>query len=744
MQSLPHDWTGQRAATTRLRLETALVQLGDQEIRVEDPATLWLRGQAVHVDSLQLVSRGGSLRLDGSLDREARLLEARAEAVGFDFAFLRQMVRLRHEISGTASGWVEAHGSLDRTRLDGRLTAWAGTWNGLAFDSLFVALHSDAQAVEVEELRLASPSGALAGHLRCGYLPGLGRWLEAQRGVRSEEEVAAAQLSGTLRFDDLDLAAVWQARAPDQPPPAWSARVSSTVRVSGRVAAPELDLAGEVHEVRRGGEGFEVVRFTARYADERLSVQDAEVVDAGQKLLVGGQLPLRLDLRHRPLLLRDAPLVAHVTLPRSSFAIVRRFVNLFEPPPPGLPEGEIEARLDLSGTLSSPQAHGGVQVHAAAFSLRDLEEVYFGVDAQGEFEGKTLHFTALSGRTGDRGTLRGVPCGTDAGGPPGKIVFENLRSPNFEWCLELDHVPIFSIPEMSGLVNGTLTLTNADPHGPRPVPDLDADLTVLEAEITQEFAADPDQGEVLDTDRPEWVGALSLHAPNGNVWIKNTQADAELEGNVQIVRSMQAGLDVKGQARVKRGNYSLYFERFEITRGDLDFSRHPGFDPELDIEARRGRPGRRIYVTLTGPSTQPRLSFRSDQADLTSDEIQQMLLGFDVSEEPVAAVATVAERTLNDLPWLQYFAVDPANTDSTLSRNLISYNVSAGRALSERIFLIYTQGVKSDINQRVSLEVDINRWLLLESSYERRNISVAGPDQPQNAFDVNLKYRHEY
>jgi len=195
--------------------------------------------------------------------------------------------------------------------------------------------------------------------------------------------------------------------------------------------------------------------------------------------------------------------------------------------------------------------------------------------------------------------------------------------------------------------------------------------------------------------------------------------------------------------------------RFKITRGELDFSRHPGFDPELDVEAETGKIGERIYVTLTGSLSRPLLSFRSDRSELTSEQVQQQL-GRGGRETPEAAsyasvaFADVAEQAIRDLQLLELFAIDPSErtssgdngSNSANSSIKIGYNVSAGRSLSDRVFLVYTQGVKSDIQQRVALEVNINRWLLVESAYERRTILEV--DKSQNAYDVNFKYRHEY
>jgi hypothetical protein len=68
-------------------------------------------------------------------------------------------------------------------------------------------------------------------------------------------------------------------------------------------------------------------------------------------------------------------------------------------------------------------------------------------------------------------------------------------------------------------------------------------------------------------------------------------------------------------------------------------------------------------------------------------------------------------------------------------------------AISDRLFMTYTRGFnQSDLNQRVAIELDILRGLLLESAWEQRYIPSRQErsDAAQNAFQFDLKFRYEY
>ena len=734
VQPRAHDWMGARAATTFCQLETALLQFGSNEIRVEDPAAVWVRGRAVHVDSLRLTTRGGSLRLDGDLDLAARTVAARAAVSKMDLDFLARALHLPHTAHGSASGWIAAHGNLDRAQVAGEMLAVAGAWNGLPFDTLAVRVGSTPQATVIEHLRLVSPHGTLDGTVRVGWLPALDRRAQAAR-VRAD--LVNESIVGALRLDGLALERVWQARAAAMKPPDWRARLDGAVEVSGTVGDPRATARGSIDDLKLGGKAMGHIGFDLAIEAGQLVIRDLAVVSGEQTLHANGSLPVRADLTQRPEILRDQPLSGRVVLPRSSFTVLERFVDLFESPPGGLPRGEIEATLTVAGSVAKPELGGAVGVFGASFMLRDLEEIYRDVNATGEFGGGKLTFTSLNGNTGG-GRVNGS----------GQVEFAHWRVKGYALDFDLDRITVWSVPEMSALVSGRLTVEGKEAGGEDPIPELRGKFDVLEAEITQEFTNTETGAPVVETDRPEWLCDLELRASKGRVWVRNSQIDAELAGNIGIRRSTE-GLDYRGLATVRRGNYTLPFVRFKITRGELDFSRHPGLDPEFDVEAETGKLGERTYVTLTGSLSRPRLDFRSDRSELTSEQVQQQLAQVG-KEDASVAIADVAEQAIRDLQLLEHFSIDPSDRTSTrdntagesTSSILVGYNVSAGRSLSDRVFLVYTQGVKSDIQQRVALEVDLNRWLLVESAYERRTILEV--DQPQNAFDVNFKYRHEY
>ncbi len=621
--------------------------------------------------------------------------------------------------------------------MDARVDVRDGRWNTLDFDSVRVDVQSDAFGVQLRLLEVDTPHGDLRGSGRLGYLPGLQRWLASQEGARSRAELDDAQVDATLDYDALAVERFWHAVLPREAP-AWRAVLSGRTELSGSVSAPRLASAGAARAVRVGTYAVDSLRFEVRYADGVLGVPALEVHAARTRLDARGQLPLRLHLAQRATLDRDADLEAHLRIEEGSFAVVPRFISFFEPATRDVPVGTVRAQLDVRGSLDAPELRGEVAVRNAGFTLAGLEEIFRDASMVGIFEGNTLRMTDIQARTGSDGRIRGN----------GFLFFDGLRVADYRFALTGTKVSIYSVPQMAATVSGQIDIRATSLDNGALVPDFRGALRIEDATITQEFTGDGESSALLEsTDQPSWVADVTLDAP-GRVRVKNSNADAELSGSVQLVRN-RAGLDVQGEAQVKRGQYTVYLERFEITRGDLDFSRHPGWEPELDLEARRGRIGDRIYVHLTGTPSAPNLTFTGD-APGTAEDYQDRLIGGDrdLAADAASVASAVAEQALVDLRYIDSFSINPeAAGSANASGEPRAYNVSAGWEVSDRVFVTYTQGLnESDLKQSVTIELDLLRNLLLQSSWEKRNFPTLEnqPDATQDAFDFDLKFRWEY
>lgn len=750
------DWTGRRAASTRVRVETLLGRLGGTEFRIEDPAEIWWRRGGVYVDSLELVTRGGRLQVGGTVDWAARVVDAHATVYEVDAELLKDLLRAHWPVQGVASGTIRVQGPLDQVRVNGECSAVSGKWVELPVDSVHVRIESDAGGMALRDLQLRSPQGSVQGEIRVGMLPSLAALWERTAQPAQRERLAAAPLEATLQLTGVDIAR-WFARGLTPALPRWGGRVSSTVTLSGTVGTPLAAITGAADGVHVGPRDIGAFTFTAEYRDEKLLLREMRVATGDQFATASAEVPVRLDFTRGVLWHRDREVRAHLELPRGSAAVVQRFIPLFEPPPAPLTPGTIAGQLDIDGKLSAPRIHGGFVVDDAAFTLRDMEELFQEVHAVGTFDGTTLKVTELRGRTGERGIVTGG----------GDVSFKGWVVDTYAYKLDIQQASVYSLPEISAIVSGQVEVKGARVANDRLlVPNITGTLDVFEARITQEFTGAA-ESQLFVTDAPPWLAmpGLTLRAEKGNVWIDNSLVEAELAGTLRIVRTPRL-LDFGGIVTVKRGKYLDYLHYFNIKEGELDFSANPGFNPKLNIRGETGRPGEKTYVMLTGTALQPRLQFASDAIGKGEQEIQQELIGSTdpgsivskgVGElvDPLLDEARGVFGAVKDVPILRGLSelrgsVDPAGRqlnnrtgENTGALANLDLNVTAGVPLAEDVYLVYQHGLGGDLQQRVAVEWGLWRKLVLEGAWEREKITFAGPDKSQNAVDVNLKFRYE-
>jgi autotransporter translocation and assembly factor TamB len=455
------DWRGDARASHRLQLETALMQVGLREIRLEEPATLWWTDKAAHLDSLRLVSRGGRLRVDGGFDLKTARIDGRAEVEDFDLEFLSSFAPWDHIAEGHGTGWFEAHGDLDRTQVDARLHIVDGSWNSMPFDSLQLELQSDAFSVELRRLQLGTPFGELSAAGRVGYLPAMRRWVQAQSGSRDAVALASASIEGSIELADMQLDRAWMARGAGVAEPAWQARVTAGIVLQGSVEAPRWSLRGSAQDVVLPEVHVDSLRVAAAFANDRLSVGEFAMQVRDARVLATGVLPVRGSLLGRPGWLRDEPVEAHIELPRSSFAVVQRLLTVFEPVPQSVPLGDIEGKLDIRGTLRDPVLEGAMQAHGVGFTFAGMEEVYENVNALGTFQGNTLALRDITGSIGKEGRVTGT----------GELRFGGLSVDDYHFDLQAHGILVNSVPQVLALVSGTIAVDGRTLRGDAVVPE---------------------------------------------------------------------------------------------------------------------------------------------------------------------------------------------------------------------------------------------------------------------------------
>ena len=233
-----------------------------------------------------------------------------------------------------------------------------------------------------------------------------------------------------------------------------------------------------------------------------------------------------------------------------------------------------------------------------------------------------------------------------------------------------------------------------------------------------------------------------------NVWVKNSTANMELEGDVRLITQLDRLL-FTGNANVKRG-YFYYFDRkFEITRGRFSFENITEFNPKIDLSAYtvvkhleiRGGKSEPIEDTIklgvTGYFGDMQFTLSSVPPRPLTDIVS--LLVFNVVPQrtltPDELVMMLPERTISYLLQKQVmpatdifdmFALEPY-----IAGGKPGFRLAAGKYLSPTWFIFYMRDLAT------------HDELIRSEYYLRRRVLLIG-ERSSTAFRVGVEFKIRY
>jgi translocation and assembly module TamB len=224
--------------------------------------------------------------------------------------------------------------------------------------------------------------------------------------------------------------------------------------------------------------------------------------------------------------------------------------------------------------------------------------------------------------------------------------------------------------------------------------------------------------------------AVEVQAPRG-VFVRGRGLDAELGGQLAIGGRVDAP-DITGELTLRRGEFNLLGKRLNFDRGRLDFA--GGIMPELDFRAVNQSGGTTIRVEITGPPTQPQITF-SSTPELPQDEVLARLLfdrplrdlsPFEIAQiaQAIAGATGIAgggaggilDRLRQGL-GLDRLAVGGGGENAgrrTGAEERSGATLEAGRYVADGVYVGVRQGTEPG-SSRVGVRVDLTPRLRLEA-----------------------------
>jgi len=396
--------------------------------------------------------------------------------------------------------------------------------------------------------------------------------------------------------------------------------------------------------------------------------------------------------------------------------------------------GPLLARMDIGGTLDTPQIVGALQTRNGRLESALTGTVVEGVTTEGTFRQSRLEFTNLSGTTPGGGSISG------------RAVFDLGLASGFGMDIELeaDRAWLLRRDDISAQVSGPLTITLQAPAGTaigtaaaRPVGQISGNLEMVRGEFALGQAAPSIVVPTLNVteinsrlDEPDepaepinWTLNVDVNARN-RFMVSGLGLDSEWSADIDV-RGPLANFQILGAMNLRRGSYEFAGRSFALERGRIEFYGNQPVDPVLDIVAAADAEGLDAMINIGGTGNSPEISFTSTPALPPSELLSRLLFGTSITNLSApealqlgAAVASLqtgggnglnpinAVRDAIGLDRLRVLPADPAEGRGTA--------VAAGVYVTRRMFVeVITDGQGYSATET---EFRITRWLSLLSS----------------------------
>lgn len=396
--------------------------------------------------------------------------------------------------------------------------------------------------------------------------------------------------------------------------------------------------------------------------------------------------------------------------------------------------GPLLARMDIGGTLDTPQIVGALQVRDGRLESALTGTVVEGVTTEGTFRQSRLEFPSLSGTTPGGGTISG------------RAAFDLGLASGFGMDIELqaDRAWLLRRDDISAQVSGPLTITLQVPAGTaigtaaaRPVGQISGNFDMVRGEFALGQAAPSIVVPTLNVteinrrlDEPDeraepinWTLNVDVNARN-RFMVRGLGLDSEWTADIDV-RGPLANFQILGAMNLRRGSYEFAGRNFALERGRIEFYGNQPVDPVLDIVAAANAEGLDATINIGGTGNSPEITFASSPALEQSELLSRLLFGTSITNlsapEAIqlgAAVASLqsggradlnpinAVRDAIGLDRLRVLPADPSENRGTA--------VAAGVYVTRRMFVELTtdgQGYSA-----TETEFRITRWLSLLSS----------------------------
>lgn len=425
--------------------------------------------------------------------------------------------------------------------------------------------------------------------------------------------------------------------------------------------------------------------------------------------------------------------------------------------------GPFSFDLAITGDFDDASMNGRGVISGGRFDVWKFDPILENVNAQLIFQGPNVIIDSLRARVG------GAPAKAT-----GSIQLAGFSPAAYDLVVDYTNLKL-KIPQwLPTRSSGRLTVT-----GPAVFPTLAGEVELHQASYTETVNWErllPDLRRKVSSplvfDKAEEDIRLDLHivADNGIV-IDNNVVDLEAKGDLYLVGTEERP-GLKGNVSLLRGNATFRNNRYQLTRGTVEFIDTYEISPVFDLEAETRVKDYDVTAQISGGLSELRIDFDSQPELAEIDIIALLTFGFTQFElrdatgtvgagalEVVSAysgldeeVRRIVPQAVRDIDWLTMDELRLTSQFSTrqgtnIPAVAVGFEVNPGHPLLDGSHLRLQTTLFDDQGQqqqRVELEKRFDNNLRLRASWNSHDEALCQGCTTIGDPGVDLRYRFEY
>ncbi len=654
------------------------------------------------ISAATLAAPAGNASGSGSYDARAGRFAFNATIPGFDIARVEWLQRNNLDIAGSLNGTLSGSGTLDDPHVESHTEITSLALGGEKLGNAFLDVHTAGQSLEY----------ALSTHFQGAELS-----MQGQTAMIGDYATQAQ-----LDFSRFDIGAIL--RLAHIASINGESALAGTVTVAGPLRRPDQlhgearieELAVTLAGVHLESEG----RVHATLADGRIHLDPFHITGENTDLRAQGSLDLE---------------GAHMLDLAASGSVNFKLAETLDPDLTA--SGTSVFQVEAHGPLKDPALRGRIDFENGSLSLEDLPNGLSQLHGTLEFNQNRLDVVSLTAMSGGGqlsvgGSLsyqHGIFANLTVTGKGIRIRYPQGVSSLADATLRLEG------GQTNLLLSGNVLITRFSAS-----PDLDIAALAAQAGSVRPVTA---------PDAPSNHVRLDVHIVS-SPQLNFQNAFAKLAGDVDLrLRGTLATPSLLGSVSVTQGSAVIAGTRYELQRGDIDFTNPVRLEPVIDLTATAHVEDYDITLGLHGAPDKMAVTYRSDPPLPEADVVALLALGHTESQQRLytqqqeqainnpstdallggALNATVSSR-IQKLFGAGSVKIDP-NYLGALGNS--TSRITVQEEIGRNVTLTYATDVNTTGQQLLQAEVAINR-----------HVSLVVARDESGVFSMVIKATHRY